>query len=249
MQFMLLHTLDENLKLDGSKALALESTLVEWIEEVHRLEVNVQGSRLRPTSDATTVRIRAGELVVTDGPFAESKEQIVGYDVLNCSDIDEALGWAAKHPTARTGSIEVRPLIEDSPPTVLPEQRAQTIRYMLIVCVDESVQLSPDEAQEMGPATDAWVHAGEQKSTRLFGSRLDSVGTAKTLRISNDQVLISDGPFADTKEQVAGFDVLECADLDEALAIAALHPVARIGALEVRPFWPFDGTSPTVRIV
>jgi hypothetical protein len=50
-------------------------------------------------------------------------------------------------------------------------------------------------------------------------------------------VLVSDGPFAETKEQIAGFDVLECADLDEAIEVASRHPVARIGTVEVRPFW------------
>jgi len=50
-------------------------------------------------------------------------------------------------------------------------------------------------------------------------------------------VLVSDGPFAETKEQIAGFDILECADLDEAIEVDGKHPVARIGALDVRPFW------------
>ena len=50
-------------------------------------------------------------------------------------------------------------------------------------------------------------------------------------------MLVSDGPFAETKEQIAGYDVIECADLDEAIEIASKHPVARIGTIEIRPFW------------
>jgi hypothetical protein len=57
------------------------------------------------------------------------------------------------------------------------------------------------------------------------------------VRIRDDEVLVSDGPFAETKEQIGGFDVLECASLDEALEVAAKHPVARFGAIDVRPFW------------
>jgi hypothetical protein len=53
----------------------------------------------------------------------------------------------------------------------------------------------------------------------------------------NDEVLIADGPFAETKEQIGGYDVIECANLDEAIAVAAEHPTARIGTIEVRPFW------------
>ncbi len=89
----------------------------------------------------------------------------------------------------------------------------------------------------MGPATDAWVRECDARGTRLFGSALAPRGDARTLRVIEGQLMVSDGPFAETKEFIAGFDVLECADLDEALDVASRHPVARIGALELRPFW------------
>jgi hypothetical protein len=66
---------------------------------------------LQPPSSATTIRVREGEPFVTDGPFAELKEQIGGYYVLDCADLDEALRWAATIPAARFGAIEVRPLM------------------------------------------------------------------------------------------------------------------------------------------
>jgi hypothetical protein len=69
----------------------------------------VIGERLRPIADATTVRVRAGELLVTDGPFTESKEWIMGFDVLECADLDEAIEVASRHPVARTGRLELRP--------------------------------------------------------------------------------------------------------------------------------------------
>ena len=68
------------------------------------------GERLRPTSDATTVRVRDGEVITSDGPFAETKEQIGGYYVVDCKDLDEAIEVAAKIPGARLGTIEVRPI-------------------------------------------------------------------------------------------------------------------------------------------
>ena len=70
------------------------------------------GARLMPTAAASTVRVRDGKTIVTDGPFAETKEQFGGYFQLECKDLDEALEFAAKIPTAREGSIEVRPLME-----------------------------------------------------------------------------------------------------------------------------------------
>ena len=68
--------------------------------------------RLRPTSAASTVRIRNGETLITDGPFTETKEQLGGYYVLECENLDEALAYAAKIPAAEHGSIEVRPVWE-----------------------------------------------------------------------------------------------------------------------------------------
>ena len=70
------------------------------------------GARLRPTTDATTVRVRDGELLTSDGPFAETKEQVGGYYLVDCKDLDEAIEVAGKIPGARVGSIEVRPLWE-----------------------------------------------------------------------------------------------------------------------------------------
>ena len=69
------------------------------------------GEALMPTTTATTVRVRQGKTVTTDGPFAETKEQLGGYYLLDCKDLDEAIGWAAKIPGAHHGSIEVRPIV------------------------------------------------------------------------------------------------------------------------------------------
>ena len=70
------------------------------------------GERLRPTGDATTVRVRNGDVLTTDGPFAETKEQLGGYFVVECDDLDAAIEVAALIPGAATGSIEVRPIWE-----------------------------------------------------------------------------------------------------------------------------------------
>jgi hypothetical protein len=68
------------------------------------------GDRLRPVTMATTVRVRDGKILATDGPFAETREQLGGYYLVEAKDLDEALAIAAKIPTARYGSIEVRPI-------------------------------------------------------------------------------------------------------------------------------------------
>jgi len=72
----------------------------------------IGGNRLEPTQAASTVRVRNGKVSTTDGPFAETKEQLGGFYLLNCKDLDEAIEWAAKIPGANGGSIEVRPVME-----------------------------------------------------------------------------------------------------------------------------------------
>ena len=81
-----------------------------WVEEMTRRGVFVSGEVLAPASDATTVRVRDGDVLLADGPFAETKEQVGGITLIECADLDEALEIAAAHPVARFGTIEVRPV-------------------------------------------------------------------------------------------------------------------------------------------
>src|SRR5215475_2660990 len=76
----------------------------------------VSDARLHPVTTATTVRVRRGEVDLTDGPFAMTKEELAGYYLIRCSDLDEALRHSARVPLARYGSIEVRPVVDPRPP-------------------------------------------------------------------------------------------------------------------------------------
>jgi len=81
-------------------------------EEAKAAGAFLGGDGLQPTSTATTVRVRDGERLTTDGPFAETKEQLGGFYLLECKDLDEAIEWAAKIPASEVGSIEVRPVMD-----------------------------------------------------------------------------------------------------------------------------------------
>ena len=81
-------------------------------EELAGRGMMIDGAELRPTTAATTVRIRDGRTLVTDGPFAETKEQLGGFYIVDVPTLDEALEWAAKVPSARIGTIEVRPVAQ-----------------------------------------------------------------------------------------------------------------------------------------
>ena len=111
------------------------------------------------------------------------------------------------------------------------------MKYLMFVGGDETLELTREEAQRMGADTEAWVSEMDGRGVRLMGDRLGPTSEATTVRVRGDEVLVADGPFAETKEQIGGFDILECADLDEAIEVASKHPVAKIGFLEVRPFW------------
>jgi hypothetical protein len=111
MKYMLIHCIDESRERDPARPRVPEAPSIEsWLDEMEGRGVLLHGDRLRYVSDATTVRVRSQELLVSDGPFAETKEQIAGYDVIDCADLDEALEVASKHPTAWYGTIEVRPI-------------------------------------------------------------------------------------------------------------------------------------------
>lgn len=87
---------------------------VAMTESLHRAGLLVANSPLRPVASATTVRVRDGQTELTDGPFAVTKEVLAGYYILRCADLDEALHHAARMPSARRGSVEVRPLVGTS---------------------------------------------------------------------------------------------------------------------------------------
>ena len=82
-----------------------------FTQEVQQRSLVVGGEPLQPISTATTVRVRGGNTLITDGPFAETKEQLAGFYVLNCKDLDEAIELAAKIPDVAYGSIEIRPVL------------------------------------------------------------------------------------------------------------------------------------------
>src|SRR5215472_11045404 len=109
----------------------------------------------------------------------------------------------------------------------------EAMKYLLMICRDEAVELSPEEQADEDSSTQAWVEEMDGRGVRRFGQGLRPVSDATTVRVRGGDVLV-----AETKEQIAGFDVIECGDLDEAIEVAAKHPVAKYGGtIEVRPFW------------
>jgi hypothetical protein len=111
MQYMLLIYMDEQALSETERAACyVEST--QLAQEIHSRGQYLAANPLHPTSVATSVRVREGKRFVTDGPFAETREQLGGYFLVEAKDLDEAIGIAARIPMARKGTVEVRPVIE-----------------------------------------------------------------------------------------------------------------------------------------
>ena len=106
------------------------------------------------------------------------------------------------------------------------------MKYMMFVCTDTE----PETDQSQIPDVEKWVAENDATGRRLSGSKLAPVSTATTVRVRGGEPLVTDGPFAETKEVIVGFDILECADLDEAIEVARSHPMAWIGRMELRAF-------------
>jgi hypothetical protein len=108
------------------------------------------------------------------------------------------------------------------------------LKYLMLVCVDPSIEPGPGQREKI----ERWLE--ETKTTRLSGNQLRPESEAQVVRVRGGKPFVTDGPFAETKEQIAGFDLLECDSLEEAVAIASRHPVAEFGAIDVREFWTAD---------
>ena len=194
------------------------------------------GDRLRPPQDATCVRVRDGKTLVTHGPFVEIAEQIAGFDILTVDDADTAVQIALTHPVATFGALELRELH----PFGLPDGSVddvpfigEPVTYVLLMGNDPDAP-GPDPSDEGLPA--AWIE--QVSDAERGGARLRPADEAITVRIRDGKQLVTHGPFAELAEQVAGYDLLDVPDLDAAMALAAAHPAARLGVVEIRPRWP-----------
>ncbi len=114
MKYLLLIYADEKLEASTPKeeADAVMAEYFAFTEAIRKSGAYQGGEALHPTSAATTVRVRDGKTVTTHGPFAETKEQLGGYYMVDCANLDAAIEWAARIPGARYGSVEVRPIME-----------------------------------------------------------------------------------------------------------------------------------------
>ena len=114
MKYLLIHYIDEAIlswregghEIDDPQD---QRALDDWDAEMVARGILVSGAPLRPVSETKTLQVRGGELLISDGPYVETKEQIAGYTVLECENLEQAIEVASRHPTSRVGTFELRP--------------------------------------------------------------------------------------------------------------------------------------------
>lgn len=125
------------------------------------------------------------------------------------------------------------------------------MKYLLLVCLEQPPSPPLESPEEIATwdvqdeDVKPWLAETGERGTRLFGSQVSKPANAATVRVRDGDLLVSDGPYAETKEWMAGFDVIDCADMEEAIEIASRHPVAAFGMIEVRPFRLGTGRRPS----
>ena len=236
MRFMLLVKSTKNYEANIWPDEKLSAELAKWHEEAVKAGVHLESERLQPSSQGFRVHLAGGKFTVTDGPFAETKELIAGYCMIQAKSLADAVEWARRIPFTE-GEVEVRPLFElgDFPvdqaekpdgwrekeeqmraaPT--PARRPGTIRYLGLLKADRDSEAGKLPDEKLLAAMGAFLEEGLKAGTFLSGEGLQPSSKGARVRFNSNKRLVIDGPFAETKELVAGYAVLQYASKAEAI--------------------------------
>lgn len=196
---------------------------------------------LGPSSDAITLRTEGGRPVVTDGPFAETKEVLAGFDLIDFDSSQAAIAYAKKCSAHDSHVTEIRP-VHDSWWTYHGPGPGDAMRFMLMIVNDPTAnwsqaQIDRNVAHHQQVGWDYGLQKGVMRGEPLCfcSARLRPSAEAITLRVRNGEALKSDGPFAETKEVLGGFVILDCGSKDDAIAWAKKLSANSGEAVEIRP--------------
>ena len=248
----------------------LLSRMAEWTEQLDKTGARLEAGRLQPSTQGVRVRYANQKFTLTDGPFAETKELVAGFCLIQASSKDEAIEWTKRVPF-EDGEIEIRPLYElfDLPVVAAekpeswrqqdeqlhaapPARKPGTIRYLAIVKADKDTEAGvlPDEKclATMG----AFLEEGLKAGVFLSGEGLQPSSKGARVRFSGRERIVTDGPFAETKELVAGYAILQFTSKAEAIEwtkrfVQVDAPLRRCeeSECEIRPFFEFEEFGPS----
>ena len=207
----------------------------------------VAGEALHPAVTAATIRPGSGSPLVTAGPYTEAAEVVGGFYVLEVETLDDAIDLARRIPIASRGGVELWPMVMFQAD---PEAGQGPDRWLALLLEHPDDAVEPGSPEWEVGAAEHGTFAAEVAPTGALigGGALHPPGTATTVRVRGDEVLVTDGPFAESAEIANGFYLLRAASQDVAVTLAGRIPVSPRGAVEVRPVVDFsalaDGTGP-----
>lgn len=221
-------------------------------EEIAAKGQLLDAAPLLPVSMARTARFRDGKPLLTAGPFAETTEQLGGYYVLDVDHLDEAITIASRLPAAAKGTVEIRPIanisglpVEDL--SLDARTRDDDRPAFMYLCYDDEQYWDAAGPEAMATAIQEAVgltHRLAERGMFLSAAPLHHSNTATSVRVRSGQRIITDGPFAETREVLGGYYVIRAENQEEALAYAAQHPGARMGSVEVRQIVDVTSLNP-----
>lgn len=248
-----------------------EALVEEWFAYDAELRKNghwlAGGNALQSARTAKTLRWKDGKVIVTDGPFAETKELLGGFGMLEARDMEQAVLLMSKHPAIRLGVVEIRPVNEESlqrqceweespegrsivaaatctpsaaqgTPNAVASAQGKTKRFACLGYIQEGNwdTIPPCEREAMMAEVIAFDIARRRSGHWISGIGLQGPGTAKTLCSTSGKATVTDGPYAETKEQLGGVVVNAIEDMNRAVEVLSTHPALRMGVvIEIRP--------------
>jgi hypothetical protein len=236
MKYMLLAYSQENswTKEEWTKCTEVSSGIC------HELAAKGQflgASPLHPVATAKSLRLREGQPLVTAGPFAETVEQLGGYFLVDVADLDEAIAIAGRLPSAKKGTVEIRPVFElPGVPAEKTAAPAGKSRFMLLSYDDEEywANAGPAATEEGMKEATKLCHELDARGQYLVATPLHRSPTATSVRVRDSKRIVTDGPFAETREVLGGFYMLALNHIDEALDAAIRHAAINRGTVEIR---------------
>jgi hypothetical protein len=270
MRFMMLVKATKDFEAGVLPDEKILSEMVKYTEELVKAGALLACERLQVRSKGARVRYANGNFTVTDGPFAETKELIAGFCLIEAKSRDEAIAWAKRVPL-QEGEVEVRPLFElfDFPVAdaekpdgwrekeeqfraAPPARKPGTIRYLGLVKADPDTEAGVLPDEKFLSAMGAFMEEGVTAGVFLSGDGLQPSSKGARVRFSGSKRTVIDGPFAETKELIAGYAILQFTSKAEAIEwtkrFVRVDAPGRLGAeseCEIRPFFEFEDFGPS----
>jgi hypothetical protein len=238
MKFMVMHKMNEALE-KGVKDPEVLAGVEELIGQAIATKIYLSGAGLKPTATRTHVLYQGGQRTVTDGPFTEAKELVGGFALLKVRDKAEALRWCDRFASV-VGDVELimGPVYEPWEVGIGAKPEGAPLRYLSVMKMnpDEDRRPDPSELAKMGALIEEMTKAGVLLST----GGLASTKKGARIRFEGGKHRVIDGPFAESKELIAGFSILELPSKAAAVAWGIrFGQITKVDEVEVRqmPEW------------